>query len=64
MEQVKAGTAPPDYTDPAQFFARTCFTGALTSHSDMVLRRLAGQTANTAPALSLVTRFGAARPTP
>ena len=27
LEQVKAGTAPPDYTDPAQFFARTCFTG-------------------------------------
>ena len=21
LEQVKAGTAPPDYTDPAQFFA-------------------------------------------
>ena len=58
LEQVKAGTAPADYTDPAQFFARTCFTGALTSHSGMVLRRLAGQTANTAPALSLVTQFG------
>ena len=58
LEQVKAGTAPPDYTVPAQFFARTCFTGALTSHSGMVLRRLAGQTANTAPALSLVTQFG------
>ena len=58
LEQVKAGTAPADYTDPAQFFARTCFTGALTGHSGMVLRRLAGQTANTAPALSLVTQFG------
>ena len=58
LEQVKAGTAPADYTDPGQFFARTCFTGALTNHSGMVLRRLAGQTANTAPALSLVTQFG------
>ena len=58
LEQVKAGTAPADYTDPAQFFARTCFTSALTNHSGMVLRRLAGQTANTAPALSLVTQFG------
>ena len=58
LEQVRAGTAPADYTDPAQFFARTCFTAALTSHSGMVLRRLAGQTAHTAPTLSLVTQFG------
>ena len=58
LEQVVAGTAPTDYTDPAQFFSRTCFTRALTDHSGMVLRRLAGQTANTAPALSLVTQFG------
>ena len=58
LEQVVGGTAPADYTDPEQFFARTCFTGALTEHSGMVLRRLAGQTANTAPALSLVTQFG------
>jgi len=58
LEQVVAGTAPADYTDPAQFFSRTCFTRALTDHSGMVLRRLAGQTTNTAPALSLVTQFG------
>lgn len=58
LEQVKAGAAPADYTAPAQFFARTCFTAALTNHSGIVLRRLAGQTANTAPALSLVTQFG------
>ena len=58
LEQVRAGTAPADYTDPAQFFARTCFTDALTNHSGMALRRLAGQTANTAPTLSLVTQFG------
>ncbi len=58
LEQVVAGTAPADYADPAQFFSRTCFTRALTDHSGMVLRRLAGETANTAPALSLVTQFG------
>ena len=58
LEQVVAGTAPADYTDPAQFFARTCFTRALTDHSGMVLRRLSGQTADTAPVLSLVTQFG------
>ena len=58
LEQVVAKTAPADYTDPVKFFSRTCFTRALTDHSGMVLRRLAGQTANTAPALSLVTQFG------
>ena len=58
LERVVAGTAPADYTDPKQFFARTCFTRALTDHSGMVLRRLSGQTADTAPALSLVTQFG------
>ena len=44
LEQVVAGTAPPDYSDPAQFFSRTCFTRALTEHSGMVLRRLSGRT--------------------
>ena len=58
LEQVVTQTAPPDYTDPVQFFARTCLTKALTEHSGMVLRRLAGLTANTAPALSLMTQFG------
>ena len=49
LEQVVAGTAPQDYSDPAQFFSRTCFTRALTEHSGMVLRRLSGRTENTAP---------------
>ena len=58
LEQVVAGTAPPDYRDPAQFFSRTCFTRALTDHAGMVLRRLAGGTQNTSPVLTLVTQFG------
>ncbi len=58
LEQVVAGTAPPDYTDPEQFFSRTCFTRALTEHSGMVLRRLSGRTENTAPVVTLVTQFG------
>ena len=60
LEQVVAGTAaaPADYRDPEQFFSRTCFTRALKDHAGMVLRRLAGQTANTAPVLTLVTQFG------
>ena len=58
LEQVVARTAPKDYRDPAEFFARTCFTRALVEHAGMVLRRLAGDTANTAPVLTLITQFG------
>ncbi len=58
LEQVVAGTAPPDYRDPAQFFSRTCFTRALTEHAGMALRRLSGRTENTAPVLTLITQFG------
>jgi hypothetical protein len=58
LEQVVAKTAPEDYRDPKQFFARTCFTRALREHAGMVLRRLAGRTDNTAPVLTLITQFG------
>lgn len=58
LEQVVAKTAPEDYRDPAQFFARTCFTRALREHAGMVLRRLSGESANTAPVLTLITQFG------
>ncbi len=58
LEQVKAGTAPEDYREPKQFFARTCFTRALREHAGMVLRRLSGRTENTAPVLTLITQFG------
>ncbi len=58
LEQVVAGTAPEDYREPAQFFARTCFTRALREHAGMVLRRLSGKTENTAPVLTLITQFG------
>ena len=58
LEQVVAGTAPNDYSDPAQFFSRTCFTRALKKHAGMVLQRLSGKTGNTAPVLTLITQFG------
>lgn len=58
LEQVLANTAPEDYRNPAQFFSRTCFTRALREHSGMVLRRLAGETTNTAPVMTLITQFG------
>lgn len=58
LEQVLAKTAPKDYCEPKHFFARTCFTKALVEHSGMVLRRLSGETANTAPVMTLITQFG------
>ena len=58
LEQVVSGKAPKDYRDPEQFFSRTCFTRALTEHTGMVLRRLAGKTENTAPVMALITQFG------
>ena len=58
LEQVLARTAPEDYSDPAQFFSRTCFTRVLKEHAGMVLRRLPGRTENTAPVLTLITHFG------
>lgn len=58
LEQVVAGTAPNDYRNHKEFFARTVFTKALREHLGMVLRRLSGQTENTAPVMALVTQFG------
>ena len=58
LEQVAAGTAPADYVQPEKFFARNYFSDALVDHCGMVLRRLNGETANTAPVLSLITQFG------
>lgn len=58
LEQVIAGTAPRDYSDPKEFFSRTVFTRALREHLGMVLRRLNGYTEDTAPVLTLVTQFG------
>jgi hypothetical protein len=58
LEQVVRGTAPKDYSDPVEFFRRTCFTRALRDHAGMVLRRLKGKTENTAPVLTLITQFG------
>jgi predicted AAA+ superfamily ATPase len=61
LEQVVAGengNAPADYRKPELFFARNYFTRALREHTGMVLRRLAGQTTNTAPVMTLVTQFG------
>jgi hypothetical protein len=58
LEQVVAGTAPIDYRDPDQFFARTYFTGAMREQIGTVLRRLSGETEGAPPVLSFITQFG------
>ena len=58
LEQVVAGTAPIDYRDPDQFFARTYFTAAMREQIGTVLRRLSGETEGAPPVLSFVTQFG------
>jgi len=58
LEQVVSGRGPADYRDPEKFFERTSFTRALREHTGMALRRLAGETQNTPPVLTLITQFG------
>ena len=58
LEQVIAGTAPEDYREPEKFFSRTCFHTGTREHAAMVLRRLAGETVNTAPVMTLIAQFG------
>jgi len=58
LERVVAGAGPDDYRDPEKFLARTSFTRALREHSGLVLRRLSGETQNSAPVMTLITQFG------
>ena len=58
LEQIVSGIAPNDYKKPDQFFRRTYFSSALKDYCGIVLRRLSGETANTAPVITLLTQFG------
>jgi len=58
LERVVTGGGPEDYRDPEKFLARTSFTRALREHTGLVLRRLSGETQNSAPVMTLVTQFG------
>ena len=46
LEQVVAGTAPEDYRDPAQFFARTCFIARCEGHLCRKYRRFRSRSQN------------------
>ncbi len=58
LEKVVSGEAPDDYKKADKFFARNYFSKAMIEYCGIVLRRLNGATANTAPVLSLITQFG------
>lgn len=58
LEQVVSGTAPDDYRNPSQFFARTHITAAMEDQIGTILRRLTGETEGAPPVMSFVTPFG------
>lgn len=58
LDDVRKGTAPSDYTDPARFFERTFLTKYLTELSAEVLRRLSGQKMGSNAVFNLSTQFG------
>jgi predicted AAA+ superfamily ATPase len=56
LSRVHAGTATPEYQDPALFFARTFITEGMRLLLDSVVRRLAGKGGD--PVIQLQTAFG------
>ena len=58
LDQVRKGTATPDYSDPQRFFERTYLTRSLTEFSVAIVRRLSGVTAETNAIFNTVTQFG------
>jgi len=43
LDQVREGSAPPDYRNPDRFFARTYLTKNLATLATEVIRRLSGE---------------------
>jgi hypothetical protein len=58
LDRVRDGTGRPDYTDPAQFFAKTFLSTNLLDLSAQVVRRMNGETSHTSPVFNLATNFG------
>lgn len=56
ISRVHAGTATPEYQDPALFFQRTFITEGMRLLLDSVVKRLAGQGGD--PVIQLQTAFG------
>jgi hypothetical protein len=58
LDQVRSGSARPDYQDPQRFFERTYLTKNLTGLTAEVLRRLSGVNTETSAVFNLTTQFG------
>jgi predicted AAA+ superfamily ATPase len=56
LSEVVAGTAPPEYQDPARFFERTFITEGMALLLDSVLKRLSGRGGD--PVVQRTTAFG------
>ena len=58
LDDVRNGTAPPDYRDPVRFFAYTYLTKNLATLATEAIRRLSGQRTETSVVFNLATQFG------
>ncbi|MCE9567305.1 MAG: DUF499 domain-containing protein [Planctomycetes bacterium] len=58
LDQIRAGNAPKDYTDPQRFFDRTFVTGSLLDLASQVVRRLSGIQVETSAVFNMATQFG------
>ena len=58
LDDVRNGSAPPDYQKPDRFFARTYLTKNLSTLASQVIRRLSGERTETSAVFNLVTQFG------
>lgn len=58
LDDVRDGTAPKDYQDPQQFFAKTFLTRNMLDLSSQVVKRLSGVKTETSAVFNLATQFG------
>jgi predicted AAA+ superfamily ATPase len=58
LDDVRNGSAPPDYQKPDRFFARTYLTKNLSTIASQVIRRLSGERTETSAVFNLATQFG------
>jgi hypothetical protein len=58
LDQIRAGKAAKDYSDPKRFLERTYMTRNLGALAGEVMRRLSGETTETSAVFNLATQFG------
>jgi hypothetical protein len=58
LDKVRDGKAPPDYQNPAQFFAKTYLTANMLDLASQVVKRFNGVQTETSSVFNLATQFG------